>query len=394
MTFNLSRRQLYALVWSAPMQRLAKQVGISDVALAKTCRKADVPVPERGYWNKLQAGKRLRRTEFAPDDVVTAKGVTIGGVLNDELKNRLAEYPDGAIEEEIEVLAERFAKRLGKVVVPKSFDKAHPLIARLLEKDEAIRQAKLTDSYLWREPMFESAFERRRLRILNAIFLAVARVGGTCWLRGSLARELSAFSEMFTLDRPSAKRHDRYYDERSSPDTGETGPLDLTIRAHQPPEGLVLTWRDEPGSPLEARMTEVVLGIAVAAEALRREGERRHRIWLEERRLEEEREAARLKLELERKERERLTQLEKMRSEALVNDAVNLERATRLRDYVDAVMRQPPSDIEPQYLEIWATFVRRKADSLDPRQSGRLGVSVAEAVESARATDAAVLTVQ
>ncbi len=31
MTFTLTREQLYDLVWSEPMQRLAKQIGISDV---------------------------------------------------------------------------------------------------------------------------------------------------------------------------------------------------------------------------------------------------------------------------------------------------------------------------------------------------------------------------
>lgn len=40
------------------MQKLGRQIGISDVALAKHCRNHDIPVPERGYWNKLSAGKR------------------------------------------------------------------------------------------------------------------------------------------------------------------------------------------------------------------------------------------------------------------------------------------------------------------------------------------------
>jgi hypothetical protein len=53
-----TREQLYDLVWSEPMQRLAKQIGISDVAIAKHCRKLGVPVAERGYWNKLQVGSR------------------------------------------------------------------------------------------------------------------------------------------------------------------------------------------------------------------------------------------------------------------------------------------------------------------------------------------------
>ena len=54
MSFVLTRDQLYDLVWSEPMQRLVKQIGISDVAIAKHCRKLGVPVPERGYWKAAQ----------------------------------------------------------------------------------------------------------------------------------------------------------------------------------------------------------------------------------------------------------------------------------------------------------------------------------------------------
>jgi hypothetical protein len=43
------------------MQRPAEQMGISEVAIAKHCRKLGVPVPERGYWNKLQAGKPMTK---------------------------------------------------------------------------------------------------------------------------------------------------------------------------------------------------------------------------------------------------------------------------------------------------------------------------------------------
>jgi hypothetical protein len=34
-----SRQQLYKAIWSTPCQVLAKSLGISDVALAKTCKR-------------------------------------------------------------------------------------------------------------------------------------------------------------------------------------------------------------------------------------------------------------------------------------------------------------------------------------------------------------------
>lgn len=53
------REQLYRQVWEQPMQKLAKEYGVSDVALSKTCRKLRVPVPGRGFWAKKNAGVPL-----------------------------------------------------------------------------------------------------------------------------------------------------------------------------------------------------------------------------------------------------------------------------------------------------------------------------------------------
>lgn len=54
-----NREDLYQQVWQEPMQILARRYGVSDVALAKTCRKLLVPLPGRGYWAKKAAGKRV-----------------------------------------------------------------------------------------------------------------------------------------------------------------------------------------------------------------------------------------------------------------------------------------------------------------------------------------------
>ena len=50
MAHRFIRQGLYELVWSKPMKTLTPRLGISDVGLAKACRPADIPVPERGYW--------------------------------------------------------------------------------------------------------------------------------------------------------------------------------------------------------------------------------------------------------------------------------------------------------------------------------------------------------
>lgn len=58
---TLTRQDLYELVWSKPLVELAKDFGLSDVALAKRCRKLAIPVPGRGYWARIAAGQAPRQ---------------------------------------------------------------------------------------------------------------------------------------------------------------------------------------------------------------------------------------------------------------------------------------------------------------------------------------------
>ena len=61
---TLTRRELYDLIWSKPMLKLAEEFGISDRGLAKICERHRVTGPSRGYWAKLAAGKRVKQSIF------------------------------------------------------------------------------------------------------------------------------------------------------------------------------------------------------------------------------------------------------------------------------------------------------------------------------------------
>lgn len=56
-----TRDKLYEEVWVEPVIKVAERYGVSGVALAKTCRKLSVPLPPRGYWAKVHAGKTPKR---------------------------------------------------------------------------------------------------------------------------------------------------------------------------------------------------------------------------------------------------------------------------------------------------------------------------------------------
>jgi len=382
MTFTLTREQLYDLVWSEPMQRLAKQIGISDVAIAKHCRKLGVPVPERGYWNKLQAGKPVTKTALPDRDLVTINRVTISGTLTRELRSRLKGEP-GMVEpntESIEALTARLRKRLGHVTVPRNFSRVHPAIAPLLKKDEKLRQeaANSSFSFSWNQPKFDSPFERRRLLFLNGLFLGFARVGGRGWVRGNDARELAIYmgdaSVSFQLEGPAQGRRSGRSSSASS-EARET--LCLTIStAHDAVPGIRFSWRDEDGSKLEQQLTDIIIGMAVAGEHLHRKWLEQQAAWARQRQEEAEREAKRRKAEEERRERERIAALEKAKRDALRRDAKAWREANDIRAYVEAVRRSAAS---PESIEDWARWALLEADRIDPIVSGRALESMREA---------------
>ena len=43
---------LKAVVWQFPLTHIAKQLGISDVAVKKRCAKLGIDLPPRGYWQR------------------------------------------------------------------------------------------------------------------------------------------------------------------------------------------------------------------------------------------------------------------------------------------------------------------------------------------------------
>src|SRR3954463_5296389 len=62
----LSRHQLYELIWKEPTRTVAQRLGISDVGLAKTCRRLRVPRPWRGYWRERETGHKPRQPRLPP----------------------------------------------------------------------------------------------------------------------------------------------------------------------------------------------------------------------------------------------------------------------------------------------------------------------------------------
>lgn len=55
--FEISKEDLQEMVWKYPTSKVAKILGVSDVAVAKRCKLFGISKPPRGYWRKVQTGK-------------------------------------------------------------------------------------------------------------------------------------------------------------------------------------------------------------------------------------------------------------------------------------------------------------------------------------------------
>jgi hypothetical protein len=88
----------------------------------------------------------------------------------------------------------RFAKVIGKVTVPREVRVWHPAIDRLPKEDETRREKQRASRYSTslNDPLSNLPFERRRLRILNSLFVAVGRMNRKPSFYGHEARETNS----------------------------------------------------------------------------------------------------------------------------------------------------------------------------------------------------------
>ncbi|MEI9983888.1 MAG: hypothetical protein WDN69_12145 [Aliidongia sp.] len=96
----MKRAELYALVWEKPVTHVAKEFGISDVAVRKICIKHGIPTPPMGYWAKLQHGKRVVQTPLPPLKPGQADRVVFHAHPKPDLPPEIAETHRIAVQEE------------------------------------------------------------------------------------------------------------------------------------------------------------------------------------------------------------------------------------------------------------------------------------------------------
>lgn len=376
---RFTREELYRAVWSEPVRTLAAKLGVSDVAIAKACRVAAIPTPEVGYWMRKRKGRPARVPTLPPRPLGSKDEILIGrgrqwswyrGLTDEELLKPIPEPPTFA--ESMDEVRQRATATIKRIALRPSG--AHPSIRKVQEEDAARRERSRLSPYSgWDKPRFDSPLERRRLLILNALFLGLVRAGYAPGLRSVNFEPLSFWVRVghqqvdFELEPIHEKRG------REAEQSAETHRLRLTIPGWPGRGETRAGWEDGENSKIEDHLTEIAIELLVAGESMVREGALHSHEWRIKLKAELEERLRRERQEAEQRERERLAALQQAGIDRLLKEAEALRVARDIRTYVQQVRTenlrsQNPFPVED--VERWAAWAHQQADAIDPVRTG------------------------
>jgi hypothetical protein len=354
------RTELYEKVWEFPLRKLAGEFGVSNVALAKVCRKLQIPLPGLGYWRKIECGQLIERPSL-PE----AKELPV-------LTRRIRARQVSILPEDLPRLQriEEFEKTrtppfLGSMLTHPLVEKTKQLLIGARNKDRGIfSRGRQVD---WLDLRVSKNCLERSLQIMAMILRLFEQEGFKVVVekRGSESTSALIYGEKIrfgliersrqvkpaasVVNKAKASTNWPYRSIKLEP----TGRLSIEVRNYYL-GGLRKVWEDSDRVPLEEQLPRCVAGmmrIALRERAERAECERKEEA--RRRRIEE------VELIL------RGIEAEEKKIKLLEREARNWHRAQRIREYASAVRQQQSSDHKANVPE-WVEWALRQADRIDP----------------------------
>jgi hypothetical protein len=359
------RDALYEEVWSTPMRTLAQKYGISDVGLAKVCRKLSIPLPGRGYWARKEARQELKR-----EPLPSLKEKII--LRKPDPRPERPKLTDLATEPEVKLIEK--LDKTGEVTL-RHGSLSHELI---IEARAAFRDAEVDARKILRcsgsclDLRVSKNSLDRGLRIMAGIISIIEdsgfKVSTTTGKQDHtialiLGQEVR-FGLVEKVDRveimapPKGGLLERVLTYGGKPVTFEPSGV-LSIQVWNGGGSNRSSWKDQKAKRLEAQVSQVVAGFIRLALADRRQAEERIAAERERERIAEEN--ARL---------ETAIKLEGRKVSALRNAAAGWHRAERIRSFISAA--RDAASVNGQSTEPgtpfgdWIKWAELQADRLDP----------------------------
>jgi hypothetical protein len=364
-TKTVQRQALYEQVWAQPMTKVAKEYGISNVALAKICKKLNVPCPWRGYWRRKETGKSVKPPPLPPNSDQTKQVATIHRTIRPEAVVQMSE--DTVQRINTEQTAEQ------KIDVPDRLTNPHHLLKVHLEE---WRSAKVDDyGAMWSGNIRQLNIRvspkslARALRIMDALFKALEARGHQVGIQEGYQRSLGVRIDGEPIEFGLEERFQRIaHPDQNNPRLESwmrkryqyipTSSLILKIVAWGV-DGIRKSWSDGKTSKIETCLNDFVVGLIRVAEV-----EKTRRLKREQE------EQLRREAERRRQEEAQKRQEELARRQALEQEATNWAKAQQLRAYLAAVkdrLHAKHGEIQSgSHADQWLTWAHQHADRLDP----------------------------
>lgn len=407
---KLTRKQIYDEAWEVSVAGVARKYNLNYARLIALCKESKIPFPPSGYWTRRNMGKDVS-SEIIPlggdgDEILEL-------ITNDSVVKRLKKQKTEPIIDvvKVETSKERQSKTEQPQVVPKQ-EKAESdmsniltflheeerkeviMVALSLEVNEEARLHKALVQYKKRiaeyneklkaaqsqsyynprynkpaeePPFFKEVSEegsKRFMSILNALFFAVEKLGGT--VNDDLSVKIRSDIVRFRI----AEGQDKVKHELTKQEAQELIKYQDAIKRHSwasKPQirqydqvyngkiriifGTRNYIRDAADEKLEDRLAEILFALYELSEENRIERERREE---EQRKREEE---ARKREELRKRK-----EIEIEQTKMLANKAEDYRIASEIRSYINAMIENS----NPEATSEWVEWARQKADWYDP----------------------------
>lgn len=326
-SLTLVREELYEKVWLTPVWKLCTEYRLSDRGLAKICARMEIPLPGRGYWQKLENGLQVE-------------------------KKKLPKLSSSGLEQVIihETVKRKPTEEVEKIVVPEDLDSSHEVV-------------RLTRSKLWKTPAAAGPLLRsddrtilnvqvtrkslsRALRIMEAVIRAFEDRGVkvTVTEEGKTVAVCNEQTLSFSIS--ETVERSEHIDRRGYKRYEYSGTGKLTLKSDDASRfKRRQTWADGKRQSLEQCLGDFV-GVMIELGPLvaewEKEWERKRRQWA----LEEE-----------------LRRQEETRKDRLKSELSHWARAQEIRRYFGALQQQSPLSDE---LQKWIEWGFAYANELDP----------------------------
>lgn len=364
-TYN--REVLYQEVWSEPVSTVALRYGVSDVTIHKICKSLDVPVPPRGYWAKLKAGSKIKKTPLpVTKGMIEKVGIkTFEGIKEEVVIQRLSFLSEDELNTII-IAAQNLELDENRKQLHKKIVAYKSIVKDWNSKNRRPDGSQMgTSNYSHRPPFLAGVISDEALprvyRILDALFCQIESLDGdinddlSLRIRGEEVRfEVTETQDKVdhVITRQEAQEIIKYEDAKKH----HSWAFEPKIRKYDYIFNGRLCFsahvgryiRDTEKVKVESRLGDILIDLYDESESVRIDREKR------------EEEARKRKDEERRKEEQRnLYNHEVEKTTALINAAKDYQIASTIRDYISAVAAHNTDDE-------WIDWAKKKADWFDP----------------------------